>query len=40
MASLKEFSLGVRNFGVYKQNLPDVLVVKSPWHGVGMLSTF
>ena len=40
MENLKEFSMGVRNFGVYKQNLPDVLVVRSPWHGVGMLSTY
>ena len=38
MRCLSEFSVGVRNFGTYRQNLPDVLAVHSPWHDVAELA--
>lgn len=38
MNSLEEFTLGVRNFGTYKQNLPDVITVNSPWKGLADIS--
>ena len=38
MKSLEEFTLGVRNFGTYQQNLPDVINVSSPWKGLAEIS--
>ena len=38
LRALKEFSVGVRSFGTYHQNLPDVVAVHSPWHGVAELA--
>ena len=32
MANLKEFTIWVREFGVYQQNLASVEAVRSPWH--------
>jgi len=40
MRCLEEFSVGVRNFGMYRQNVPDVLAVHSPWHDVAELATY
>ena len=40
MNSLVEFSMGVRNFGNYVENLPDVVALHSPWHGVADLSAY
>ena len=39
LRSLSEFSVGVRSFGTYHQNLPDVVAVHSPWHGLAQLAT-
>ena len=38
MKSLEEFTLGVRNFGTYQQNLPDVVTISSPWKGLADIS--
>ena len=40
MNSLVEFSVGVRNFGTYMENLPDVVSLHSPWHGLTDLSAY
>ena len=32
MANLKEFTIWVREFGIYQQNLASVEAVRSPWH--------
>eukprot|EP00937_MAST-01D_sp_MAST-1D-sp2_P003438 g3438.t1 len=33
LRSLQEFCVAVRSFGTYRQNLPDVVAVQSPWSG-------